>query len=67
MLQLVDVGVEPLSVQLKEAPGVVVSISTVICLLLEPIAFPGPSVGFTHDDSTAFFSQADTIVRATTA
>jgi len=63
----VGVGGVPSSVQLKEAPNVLVSIVTLTCCPAGPIPLGGVSVGVEHCVSASFFSQADRIASATPA
>ena len=60
----VGVGVERSSVQLKEAPSVLVSIVTLMSCPGGPVLLGGVSVGVAHCVTALFFSQADRNVSA---
>jgi hypothetical protein len=60
----VGVGVERSSVQLKEAPAVLVSIVTLMSCPGGPVLLGGVSVGVAHCVTALFFSQADRNVSA---
>jgi hypothetical protein len=60
-------GILGSSDQLKEAPGVVVSIVTLMSCPAGPVLLDGVSVGVAHCVTASFFSQADRIASATPA
>ena len=64
MFPWVGVGVERSSVQLKEAPAVLVSIVTLMSCPGGPVLLGGVSVGVAHCVTASFFSQADRNVSA---